>query len=309
MALRRFWLFFVLLGVIIGVSYFMVSSTPQPQPKFVPYQSGLNEAESGRYYTLRDSRGRVVLQTGLPVSVGDEFINEDNLRYRVSSVQGWEGTIEKMKAKPAPKQGLSSLLAGRQAVQAPLGTPPRIAIYCTHSDESYLPSQGEQSQPGTGAIYRVGYSLASSLVEDGITVDQSFAVHDPHDINAYQRSRRTLLDLLRKAPVAAFDVHRDSAPASPYFTYITGVEASKIMIVVGRQNPNMGANMAFAEQVKRRTDELYPGLIRGIFIGRGSYNQDLFPRALLVEIGTSELPEQMAKSAAQCLGDAIATIF
>ncbi|MDN5345313.1 MAG: stage sporulation protein, partial [Clostridia bacterium] len=30
----------------------------------------------------------------------------------------------------------------------------------------------------------------------------------------------------------------------------------------------------------------YPGLIRGIFIGAGSYNQDLSPRAMLLEVGT-----------------------
>lgn len=309
MTLRKMWFFFVLLGMILGISYLMTFSLPKsPEPRIVPYQSSRDEADPESYYSLADSRGKTILQTGLPVSVGDEFIDQDNIQYRVTSLKGWNGMMVRVAKESATGKGLSSLFSRNQAVQAPLATS-RVAIYHTHSDESYLPSQGKESQTGSGAIFRVGYALASSLVEDGITVDQSFAIHDPHDIHAYQRSRRTLLRMLRDAPIAAFDIHRDSAPAESYFTYITGVESARIMIVVGRQNPNMNANLAFAQQVKRRADKLYPGLIRGIFIGQGSYNQDLFPRALLFEIGTSELPEQLAQNAAHCLGDAIATIF
>ena len=65
------------------------------------------------------------------------------------------------------------------------------------------------------------------------------------------------MQLLKDGPTAAFDVHQDSAPAEAYLTYITGVESAKVMIVIGRQNPNMNANMAFAERVKKRADEMY----------------------------------------------------
>ncbi len=309
MAIRRLWLFFVLLAIIIGISYFVASSFPRsPKPKIVPYQSSLEEAKPGCYYTLCDSKGRVILQTGVPVNVGDEFIDENNIHYRVSSLKRWDGMMVRITQAGSTKKGLSALFSRYQAVQADLASP-RIAIYHTHSDESYVPSQGKESEKSGGSIYRVGYALASSLVEDGFTVDHSFEIHVPHDIHAYQRSRRTLLRLLRNTPVAAFDIHRDSAPAKTYFTYVTGVETARIMIVVGRQNPNMNANLAFARQIKQRADEIYPGLLRGIFIGQGSYNQDLFPRALIFEIGTSELPEQLAQNAAHCLGDVIGTLF
>lgn len=307
MNIRKVWILLVSLGVIIGISYMMTSWFPE-SPSTKPFRSGM-EAEPGKYYTLGDSAGRTILQTGFPVAVGDEFIAEDNIRYRVSSLDGWNGIMEQVIEKKSPRKGLSATIENAWPVQAQFDTQPRVAIYCTHSDESYQPSQGKKSRTGSGAIFRVGYALASSLIEDGITVDQSFAVHDPHDINAYTRSRRTLLQLLKIGPTAAFDIHRDSAPASAYLTYITGVESAKVMIVVGRQNPNMNANMAFAERIKERADKLYPGLIRGIFIGRGSYNQDLSPRALLFEIGTSEIPEQYAQNAAYCLGDVLGTLL
>lgn len=307
MKIRRIGLAAVTLVLLIGISYMMTVRLPgPPESKRFPFQAGIDEAEPDKYYTLGDSTGRTILQTGLPVGVGDEFIAEDNTRYRVTSMNGWTGNMTRVVEKPSSKKGLSTILNRARPVQAEHDTQPRVAIYCTHSDESY---QGKESQPGSGGIFRVGYSLASSLVEDGITVDQSFAIHEPHDINAYTRSRRTMVQLLKNTPVAVFDIHRDSAPAQAYLTYITGVESAKVMIVVGRQNPNMNANLAYAEKVKEQADKIYPGLIRGIFMGRGSYNQDLFPRALLFEIGTASLPEHYAQHAASCLGDVIATLL
>ena len=310
MKIRRLWLVLFSFGLIFGVAYVMTAWGPgSPQSNRYHYPADADEAKPGKYYTLVDSTGRIILQTGLPVGIGDEFITENNTRYRVSSMNGWNGTMVRVFRQPAGQKGLSALIRRAEPVQAEFDDQPRVGIYCTHSDESYKPTQVSESERGSGAIYRVGYSLASSLVEDGIFVDQSIATQDPHDINAYARSRRTMMQLLKKGPTAVFDIHRDSAPARAYLPYITGVESAKVMIVVGRQNPNLNANLAFAEQIKERADELYPGLIRGIFIGRGSYNQDLFPRALLFEIGTSQLPEQYAQNAAHCLGDVIGTLL
>ncbi|NLB19051.1 MAG: stage II sporulation protein P, partial [Syntrophomonadaceae bacterium] len=254
--------------------------------------------------------GNIILQTAFPVSIGDEYIDQDNTRYRVASLKAWDAIMEIANDKSDLKKSLSKLWQETKAVQAPLSNANRrIAIFHTHSDESYLPSTGTESELEGGGILRVGYALASSLVQDGIIVDQSFALHGPHDINAYHRSRRTMFKMLKDSPAAIFDVHRDAAPAEAYFTYITGVESARIMIVVGRQNPNMNANLAFAKQVKEKADQIYPGLIRGIFIGRGSYNQDLSPRALLLEIGTHRLSEQLAQNAAHCIGDVISALF
>ena len=37
--------------------------------------------------------------------------------------------------------------------------------------------------------------------------------HDPHDAMAYDRSRRTAAELLKKNPIALLDIHRDAVPA------------------------------------------------------------------------------------------------
>jgi stage II sporulation protein P len=80
------------------------------------------------------------------------------------------------------------------------------------------------------------------------------------------------------------------------------------MIVVGRSNPNMQTNLKYAQAVKNRLDALHPGLIRGIFMGHGDYNQDLYPTGLLFEIGTEQNSLQAAQQAAVLLTDSIISL-
>ncbi|HBQ87583.1 MAG TPA: stage II sporulation protein P, partial [Syntrophomonas sp.] len=80
---------------------------------------------------------------------------------------------------------------------------------------------------------------------------------------------------------------------------------SRVMIVVGRSNPNTKTNLQYARLIKNRADRLHPGLMRGIFMGKGDYNQDLYPTALLFEIGTEGISLDEAQKAAACLSDAI----
>jgi len=81
------------------------------------------------------------------------------------------------------------------------------------------------------------------------------------------------------------------------------------MIVIGRSNPNMNANLEFARQIKATADKIYPGLMRGIYMGRGDYNQDLYPRALLFEIGTAEGSLTIASHGARYLSDVITAVL
>ncbi|MGI6663499.1 MAG: stage II sporulation protein P [Bacillota bacterium] len=50
--------------------------------------------------------------------------------------------------------------------------------------------------------------------------------------------------------MALFDVHRDAGPAEPYLKDLDGREVAKAMIVVGRTNPKMNANLDFARRLK-----------------------------------------------------------
>ncbi len=272
------------------------------------------ELKTGECITIVDEKsGAVVDAIARVVYVGDEIISESNQQYRVIRVKGSKAF--------AKKTGIASDMvwkeeseaapagAGFAATQGTWGKT-QVAIYYTHSDESYVPTDGDEAIPGKGGIFQVGESLASALRANGISVAEDKTPHEPHDSNAYHRSRRTAVQLLKKRPIAMFDIHRDGIPNPKYYNkIIQGDPVTKIRLVVGRQNPNMAANLQFAKNIKAYMDKHRPGLIKGIFIGRGDYNQDLAPRALLLEVGTYTNNRLMAERGAQVFAGAIPAVL
>lgn len=264
------------------------------------------EGERARgYATILGEDRQVLLRTGLSVSRGDEFITGlDNAHYIVSRIFGRTAVARRL--NPAVSPGSESV-----PTQAPAAAAPRtIVIYHTHSDESYTPTDGTPVQPGNGGIFEVGATFATALRAAGFIVVDDPTRHDPHDNQAYIRSRRTAFqDIQMYNPYAIFDVHRDSAPASDYLITIGGQQAQEVMIVVGQQNPTMAANLYVAKQIKAKADSLYPGLVKAIFMGHGGYNQDLMATALLFEFGTETAPREAADQSAKLIANVIAQTF
>ena len=150
-----------------------------------------------------------------------------------------------------------------------------------------------------------GATWKQEFEKRGITVDLSYDNHNPHDSQAYVRSRRTATKLLRNRPLVVLDVHRDAVPEHEYRATVEGKELSKIQLVVGRQNQNRDANLEFAKTIKNEADRQYPGLVKGIFDAKGNYNQDLAPRSILLEFGTHETSLGMAEKAADLISDVL----
>ena len=65
---------------------------------------------------------------------------------------------------------------------------------------------------------------------------------------------------------AIFDIHRDAAPSNSYAALIEDEWVTQIQFVVGRQNQNLGINRQYAQSLKKIADQLYPGLVKGIFM-------------------------------------------
>lgn len=255
---------------------------------------------TNNFVTITDTLGSTILQTGLPVFVKDEFIDEHNRRYVITSVNESSATAQYVCEESF------GLLLESIAVQAPaLHANQLISVYHTHTDESYIPTDGKSTEKGDGSILLVGEVLSNRLLELGYQSNHDKTLHDPHDANAYHRSRRTVMKLLQKQPTALFDIHRDSAPAQIYNYQINGQEATKLLLVVGRQNQFKNTTLNFAKSIKAAADEKYKGFIRGIFIAKGGYNQDLNPRSILVEIGTQYNSRQAAERSAALFADLV----
>ncbi|MCK8823933.1 stage II sporulation protein P [Fuchsiella alkaliacetigena] len=272
------------------------------------------EAEHGvddGYFTVVDRDGYLVYQTAMQVSEGDWYINQDNEKYVVVEVDGKEAVAEYEKTIDLLPEEIEDEVAspflGAQEIDEP---EERIATYCTHSAESYVPDSGTHSKPGEGDIYEVQDVFADSLENKGIEVKASAARHDPHDGGAYDRSRRTAMELIETQPDALFDLHRDGVPDEEvYTTQIDGETVAKVRLVVGRENPGMEANDAFARQLKAAVDEQHPDLIKGIMFAKGKYNQDLHPRALLLEFGTHVVPQAQAETGAVLFADGVEEVL
>jgi stage II sporulation protein P len=192
----------------------------------------------------------------------------------------------------------------------PAPRPPVVGIYFTHNDESYITNEGVSNvHSGPGGIHRVGAQFAGTLATKGFTIVKADDLHYPHDPGAYRRSRRTLSYLLGSGPSAVFDVHRDATPQPYYAEKVSGQWVTQIRLVVGQQNPNMMVNRGFAVALKNLSDQQHPGLVKGIFFGHGGYNQDMYPTALLLEVGAHTNAEESAMRGISLFADAVATYF
>ncbi len=197
----------------------------------------------------------------------------------------------------------------------------RVAIYHTHTSEEYAPPGGQGGQvasyhrfgtPQTG-IVRVGRALAESLRRLGVPTVHVEAVHDYPDYPmAYARSRETVRSLIERYPELELliDLHRDAPQdGDSLVARVGGREVARVALVVGRGplSPLPAPNRGIAEELARVADSRFPGLMRRILEVSGrTYNQDLHPAALLVEIGSYRTDERAAVRAAQLLAEVIA---
>ncbi len=314
-------IFFLLLGTVL-VSIPLAQSLPNLKAAAASSffdRLGLaggfeQELKPGEYISIKDEKtGTVLDRTSRVVYVGDEIITESNEHYRVNRVKGnlaLAGRLGPAVGMVRGEEPAAALVAaGFNGGQADLGKT-QVAIYHTHSDESYVPTDGTDAMPAVGGILKVGSALVAELKSKGVAAVDDKTPHEPHDANAYHRSRRTAVNLIKKRPVALLDVHRDGVPNPDFYNEsLQGQAITKIRLVVGRQNPNMAANLAFAKSIKAYMDEHKPGLIKGIFLGKGDYNQDLSPRALLLEVGTHTNDRYRAEKGAALFADAFPAVL
>ena len=173
---------------------------------FLPTASADDVAES--LHVAVDGTGAYLFSISGEISEGDEYISADNMLYRIATVQNGNAIAEKIGEEAMPD--VSWLDVGQaQAVFAQESAVPAasakaddsrklIAMYVTHSDESYVPSDGTQSVNGQGGIYDVAREFRDALQQQGIDVILDESTHLPHDSGAYRRSRQTAERLLQK---------------------------------------------------------------------------------------------------------------
>ena len=143
-------------------------------------------------WTLMTEDGQRLTAICYEPETGDRYLSADNTLYEIIRVEGDTAVARSQGTLALPD---ISWLEEDAALPVSAAAGRRIALYCTHSDESYKPSDGTYSDPERGSIYQVAAALADALEEKGATCEVSDALHYPHDAGAYRRSRQTAVQL------------------------------------------------------------------------------------------------------------------
>ena len=278
--------------------------------------------EKGGYYEVYDvTDNKILFKIAREVSKDDQYLSGDNKMYKVVKTNKRAQTahaefVEDILLPEIDEDILSDIRLtlqdgsdmGSILAQAKEDDKDKrkVGIYATHTSESFIPSDGVESIESNGGILKVAEKLRRGFESNGVKAIFDDTPHDPHDAGAYKRSRRTALQMMRKQhPTALIDVHRDAVPAEEYLTEIDGKPAAKVRLVIGRRNQNFKANEDMAKNIKAVADKMYPEMIKDVFYGKGDYNQDLTPRALLTEVGTYKHMRERSEETAGYLSEVI----
>jgi stage II sporulation protein P len=216
-----------------------------------------------------------------------------------------------------PSAGLKGILPSRTATQVNATSKPLVAIYHSHTSESYFP--GDSHAKGeAGEIVDVGRAFKAALSERGVKAVHVETVHDyPVFKDAYDNSLETISEQLAQNNTIkmVFDFHRDGlppeAPDAATTTTVNGERIARILFVVGdSDNPHFQDNLAFAQNIDARLSDLHPGVSRGVKVQHGSFNDRVSPQAVAVFVGSyPQTKVDEADRAAKLLADAVAAVL
>ena len=181
----------------------------------------------------------------------------------------------------------------------------KVAIYHTHTCESYTPTEQYQYTASGNfrtidlnySVSRVGDELEKWLSTYGCTVIHDRTYHDyPAYNGSYSRSLVTAQNVLSTNQDAdiVIDLHRDAIADETYGPRVKiGDEyVSQLMFVIGTDGANSAhtnwlQNLKFAIKVQQKANELYPGLFKPIILRNSEYNQHVAKAACIIEVGST----------------------
>ena len=262
------------------------------------------------YYTVYadEEKSKVLFLKGEDINVGDKYLSHENDLYEIKTVDEKNKTAvaEFLKKENLPK---CNFKAKKNSNTASAASKKKVGVYHTHNDESYYTPDGVDSVYGAGGIHDVGKALVKNFNKLGIETVYREDLHLPHNSGAYTRSQVTASAILNEGVDGIFDIHRDSTKRDYYVTKINGEEMSAIRMVVGAASANYEENKNFAYTIKSYADEVYPGLIKDIYIGKGNYNQQLSTRAMLFEMGCENIEKDYAIKSTEYLAKTLDVVL
>jgi stage II sporulation protein P len=164
-----------------------------------------------------------------------------------------------------------------------------VLVYTTHRRERYDDGAtvGEAAALLAAALQHVGFRRVTLAPGGGAGP------------LAYLQTRATVARYAWQNPAWLIDVHRDDVPPGVY-------RGAQILLVVGTRNVLAWRSLPRARALAAALAAEAPGLLRGIYLGPGDYNQDLSPSAVLVELGNRDSTRAEVAAAVPPLARALA---
>lgn len=212
------------------------------------------------------------------------------------------------------------------------GSGPLVLVIHTHGTEAYskngaisFPSD-EQNYARTSDteknVVAVGRALADELIKNGIPTAHCTVLHDSVQYkDSYARAEETIKRYLQEYPTIKLiiDVHRDSVVRSsgevvrPIAEY-DGQAAAQVMCVVGSswagdQCPNWEKNLSLALKLRRELNSECENICRPPYLKGNTYNQEIAPYSLLLEVGSQGNSLEEALISAKLVGEKLASII
>ncbi len=183
-------------------------------------------------------------------------------------------------------------------IENPLGKKnnPEIYLYNTHQLETYS-NVGLENANITPNVLMTSYLLGEKLNKEGIpTIVEDTNISEFKRMSGlstndfYAITRIFLKEKMNEHNSIKYyiDIHRDAVSKEISTCNINNKNYARILFVLGTKNQNYSENKTIMQGLDNISDELYPGLSRGIFERNSIYNQDLNKGVLLIEVGANE---------------------
>ncbi len=228
---------------------------------------------------------------------------------------------------------VDALLAREILFEATNAGEPLVLILHTHTSEAFLPSgtryiegrlgDATYSRDESRNILSVGAVLCETLKQKGITAIHCTVMHDDPTLGgAYARADATIEEYLERYPSISLviDLHRD-AITNADGAFVRSVAemggeetTAQVMAVVGTNGNGTSfdhweENLALALQLRELLNADGASVCRPVSLRNSSYNQEMAPHALLLEIGTAANSVDEAQRAAVLVGETLARLL
>ncbi|MBQ7334914.1 MAG: stage II sporulation protein P [Clostridia bacterium] len=225
---------------------------------------------------------------------------------------------------------ISALLS--RDIRAEVGNDPLVLILHTHTSECYaeggisyfdgVVGDVTYSRETERNVLAVGETLCRTLNENGIVTIHCTAMHDDPTLSgSYDRAAESIRFYLEQYPSIRYviDLHRDAILNSngEYIRAVTDVNGeatAQVMAVVGTDGGGLACdgwedNLALALQLRASLNAEETTLCRPVCLRKSTYNQEIAPYSLLLEIGTGANSVEEAQRAAVLVGQALAALI